>query len=77
MGTVFGFVGSEIGSKMEVLENLRSTNDSENFSTMKKMVEYELASGKLKEKSYISGSRTLLRLHRGLGKLSNQQVERR
>jgi len=66
MGTVFGFVGSEIGNKMDALEQVRLKDRSGNFSTMKKMVEYEIENGLLKESSYVSGSRTLLRLHRGL-----------
>ncbi|XP_054269791.1 ceramide-1-phosphate transfer protein-like [Macrosteles quadrilineatus] len=66
MGTVFGFVGSEIGSKMDALEQVRAKDKSGHFSTMKKMVEYETENGLLKESSYVSGSRTLLRLHRGL-----------
>jgi len=65
MGTVFGFVGSEIGSKMEVLEQVRA-KQADNFSTMKKMVQYEIDNKMLSDNSYVSGSRTLLRLHRGL-----------
>uniref|UniRef100_A0A1B6M8G6 Glycolipid transfer protein domain-containing protein n=1 Tax=Graphocephala atropunctata TaxID=36148 RepID=A0A1B6M8G6_9HEMI len=66
MGSVFGFVGSEISSKMEALEQVRSANRSNNFTTMKNMVQFEIDKGMLKDSSYISGSRTLLRLHRGL-----------
>lgn len=66
MGTVFGFVGSEIGSKMEVLVELRSKHENGNFASMKKMIEYEIENNLLKDSKYMSGSRTLLRLHRGL-----------
>lgn len=66
MGTVFGFVGSEIGSKMEILVELRSKHENGNFATMKKMIQYEIESNLLKDSKYVSGSRTLLRLHRGL-----------
>lgn len=69
MGTVFGFVGSEIGSKMEVLEQFVFKDEDNNYSTMKQMVKYEMDKGLLNDTSYISGCRTLLRLHRGLGKL--------
>lgn len=65
MGSVFGFVGSEIGGKMEILEQL--VNKDNHFQTMKEMVNYEMENGLLQHRSYISGSRTLLRLHRGLG----------
>uniref|UniRef100_A0A1B6CAC8 Glycolipid transfer protein domain-containing protein n=1 Tax=Clastoptera arizonana TaxID=38151 RepID=A0A1B6CAC8_9HEMI len=66
MGTVFGFVGSEIDSKMEVLIELRRKNDNNHFSSMKKMIQYEIENNLLNDTKYVSGSRTLLRLHRGL-----------
>lgn len=69
MGTVFGFVGTEIESKIDVLIDLRQKNDNVHFSSMKKMVQYEIDNNLLKDSNYVSGSRTLLRLHRGLGML--------
>lgn len=66
MGTVFGFVGSEIGSKMDTLVELRSKHENGNFATMKTMIQYEIENNLLKDSKYVSGSRTLLRLHRGL-----------
>lgn len=68
MGSVFGFVGQEISSKMDILEDLRGLDEGNNFGSLKQMVQYEMNSGKIKDTSYVSGSRTLLRLHRGLGK---------
>lgn len=70
MGTVFGFVSKDLKAKMDILnELLKDSNKSENFITVKKMIEYEKQNDLLNKKGYVSGSRTLLRLHRGLGKL--------
>ncbi|RZF37044.1 hypothetical protein LSTR_LSTR017255, partial [Laodelphax striatellus] len=66
LGTVFSFVGSEIKSKMEILVSLKKADENNYFKTMKSMVEYEMKNNLLSDKNYISGSRTLLRLHRGL-----------
>ena len=68
LGTIFGFVGSEISSKMEVLKELKRSDTEDHFSTMKTMVSYERNADLLQDSHYTSGSRTLLRLHRGLGK---------
>lgn len=69
MGSVFSFVSNDLKQKIEVLQ-LKVKEDDENYVTMKKMIEYEIAN-KLLEKngcSNVNGARTLLRLHRGLGK---------
>ncbi|XP_044268372.1 ceramide-1-phosphate transfer protein [Tribolium madens] len=67
MGTVFGFVSKDLKSKMDVLaEFLANEKISDNFVTVKKMIEYERDNQLLHKKGYTSGSRTLLRLHRGL-----------
>lgn len=69
MGTVFGFVSSDVKSKIEILEELRlsSNESSDKFTTFHAMMEYEKTTGLLNKSDYVSGSRTLLRLHRGLG----------
>lgn len=67
MGKVFGFVASDVKSKIEILEELRRGENGEHFSTLKKMIKYESENGLLSKSDYTSGSRTLLRLHRGLG----------
>lgn len=69
LGTIFGFVGSEILSKMDVLRELKRNDIEGNFTTMNSMVEYERTHELLYKSNYVSGSRTLLRLHRGFGKL--------
>ncbi|PNF32371.1 Ceramide-1-phosphate transfer protein [Cryptotermes secundus] len=66
MGKVFAFVASDVKSKIEILEELRQGENGEHFSTLKKMIRYESENGLLNKSGYTSGSRTLLRLHRGL-----------
>lgn len=67
MGTVFGFVSSDVKSKIEILEELRKKENEDKFETISSMVEFEKSTGLLNKNDYVSGSRTLLRLHRGLG----------
>lgn len=69
MGTVFGFVSSDLKQKIEVLIELMNKND-QNYTTIKSMIEYEKESNMLDKGDYTNGSRTLLRLHRGLGIVS-------
>lgn len=71
MGTVFGFVSSDVRSKIEILEAHRQKDNAEQFESFAKMMEYEKSSSLLDKKDYVSGSRTLLRLHRGLGNVNN------
>lgn len=67
MGSIFEFISSDVKEKMDLLYDLLKTqNDSKDFSTVKGMIEYEKHNKLLKKKGYTSGSRTLLRLHRGL-----------
>ncbi|XP_065560583.1 ceramide-1-phosphate transfer protein-like [Artemia franciscana] len=68
LGSLFGFISSDVQSKLEILSTYLA--DSENataFSTVSGMLRCEKESGKLVDSKYISGSRTLLRLHRALG----------
>lgn len=67
MGSVFGFVSSDVKSKIEILEAHRQKENAEQFETFAKMMEFEKSTALLDKKDYVSGSRTLLRLHRGLG----------
>lgn len=69
MGSVFGFVSSDMKSKIEILEALRQKENEKEFESFASMLEYEKSTGLLNKSDYVSGSRTLLRLHRGLGKL--------
>lgn len=69
MGTVFGFVSSDLKSKIEILEDFRRKENYEKFATFNSMLNFEKTTGLLNKSDYVSGSRTLLRLHRGLGTL--------
>lgn len=70
LGSVFGFVSSDVRTKIDILTKFRNETDAEkaeNFLTIKTMMTYEKEANLLKDSKYVSGSRTLLRLHRGLG----------
>lgn len=68
MGSVFGFVSSDVKTKIDILETLRQQENQNQFESFAAMLEFEKSNGLLNKKDYVSGSRTLLRLHRGLGK---------
>lgn len=75
MGSVFTFVSSDVRNKLDILYNLRQQDNEDNkhFDSIKTMLLYEKEASLLRQKGYVSGSRTLLRLHRGLGStLSNR-----
>ncbi|XP_003702820.2 ceramide-1-phosphate transfer protein [Megachile rotundata] len=65
MGSVFGFVSSDLKQKIEILIELVNKND-QNYMTVKSMIEYEKENKLLEKGDYSNGARTLLRLHRGL-----------
>lgn len=67
MGTVFSFVSSDLKQKIDHLNNLLIKEDK--YSTVKSMIEYEKESKLIEKTDYSNGARTLLRLHRGLGKI--------
>lgn len=68
MGTVFGFVSSDVSAKLDILLEFRARQeDADRFVRFSTMMEHEKQSGLLKKADYVSASRTLLRLHRGLG----------
>lgn len=68
MGSIFGFVSSDVRAKVEILEDFRENKEvAEKFESVKKMIVYEKDKELLQKKDYVSGCRTLLRLHRGLG----------
>lgn len=67
MGKVFGFVSSDVTEKVKILEAFRLGDKEADFETFKVMMEHEKESNLLEKKGYVSGSRTLLRLHRGMG----------
>ncbi|EEB16424.1 glycolipid transfer protein, putative [Pediculus humanus corporis] len=71
LGGAFQFVASDVKNKIEILNKFQNEELTKNekliyFSTVKSMVNHEIESNLLKDSKYVSGSRTLLRLHRGL-----------
>ncbi|XP_035213797.1 ceramide-1-phosphate transfer protein-like [Stegodyphus dumicola] len=66
LGSVFGFVASDIISKVNILEEYRRSENANEYATVQSMIEYESSNGITKDTSRPSGSRTLLRLHRSL-----------
>ncbi|KAL7052536.1 hypothetical protein ACKWTF_004896 [Chironomus riparius] len=67
MGTIFGFVSSDIKVKIGILEEFRLNKEvCDKFLSVKSMMDYEMSAELLQKKDYVSGCRTLLRLHRGL-----------
>ncbi|XP_064643254.1 ceramide-1-phosphate transfer protein-like [Lineus longissimus] len=66
LGSVFGFVVSDVKSKMGILTTHLNSDLKEEYKTVQKMIEYEVAnnltSGKVN--GQLNGCRTLLRLHR-------------
>ena len=84
LGTAFGFVSKDINEKVGILKAHRAENP-EHFLTIQAMVAYEVENDLTKAKTssgLLSGSRTLLRLHRTmtfvsrfLGRLQNMKDE--
>lgn len=66
MGSVFSFVSSDLKQKIDILTDLRN-KDTQNYTTVKSMIEYERENKLLEKADFVNGARTLLRLHRGLG----------
>jgi len=68
LGTVFGWVGSDVWAKIVQLEKYLAGEEKEHYQNIKVMIEYEVEHDliKTKKKDDPSGSRTLLRLHRAL-----------
>ncbi|XP_029680667.1 ceramide-1-phosphate transfer protein [Formica exsecta] len=65
MGSVFSFVSSDLKQKIDILTNLLKKNDQQ-YTTVKSMIEYEKENKQLEKPDLSNGTRTLLRLHRGL-----------
>jgi len=66
MGSVFSFVSSDLKQKIDILTELKN-KDTQNYMTIKSMIEYEKENKLLEKADFVNGARTLLRLHRGLG----------
>lgn len=74
MGSIFSFVCSDVKAKVEILEEFRANKEvAENFESVKRLILFEKDKELLKKKDYVSASRTLLRLHRGLGESADPE----
>jgi hypothetical protein len=67
---VFGFVKTEVDEKSAILESLQKNDSADKFASLNSMIAHEEGQGLLKKQGYVSGCRTLLRLHRGMGETS-------
>jgi len=69
LGTVFGWVGSDVWAKIVTLQKYLDNKDiCDKYQNIKEMINYEVEKDliKTKKRDDPSGSRTLLRLHRAL-----------
>lgn len=54
-------------SKIKVMEKHRESENAVYYDSFKKMMKYEKETKLYDQNDFVSGSRTMLRLHRGLG----------
>ncbi|KAK3871967.1 hypothetical protein Pcinc_022924 [Petrolisthes cinctipes] len=66
LGTVFNFVSHDIQKKVTILQCYRKGGAGDYYFSIQSMIEYERENNLLTSNDQQSGSRTLLRLHRGL-----------
>jgi len=66
LGTVFGFVNSDVMEKVDILKEYRKSDLGDHYQTVQGMIEYEVSMKSTNSKKKVSGARTLLRLHRAL-----------
>lgn len=67
LGTVFGFITSDVREKIGILQEHRKSKVGDKYVLVQSMFEFEIANDLTQKKTRpLSGSRTLLRLHRAL-----------
>jgi len=68
LGTVFGWVSTDVDAKLDVLREHRKSEASANYQDVRSMLKYEVDNKliKYKAKDSRTGSRNLLRIHRAL-----------
>ncbi len=68
LGTVFGWVATDVYNKMEVVREHRRGEHKDKYESVQGMLEYEVEANLIKHKAKDSstGTRNLLRLHRAL-----------
>ena len=73
LGTVFGWVATEVYNKMENVRGHRNSDQAAKYETIQTMLEYEIRTNMIKPKAkdFTNGSRNLLRLHWALEYVSS------
>ncbi|GBP61982.1 Ceramide-1-phosphate transfer protein [Eumeta japonica] len=66
IGTVFSFVSSDVKSKIKIMEKHKEGENAMHYDSFRRMMNYERENNLLEKNGFVSGSRTMLRLHRGL-----------
>ena len=68
LGTVFGWVASDVEAKMAIVRGHRAGEHADKYETIQSMLTHEIESNMIKPKAKDSstGTRNLLRLHRAL-----------
>ncbi|EDO47801.1 predicted protein, partial [Nematostella vectensis] len=67
LGSVFGFITSDVRDKIGILQHHREAENGDEYTDVKAMFEFEIENKLTDAKTQpLSGSRTLLRLHRAL-----------
>ncbi|XP_020897268.1 ceramide-1-phosphate transfer protein-like [Exaiptasia diaphana] len=67
LGSVFGFITSDVRDKIGILKHHRSNENGKNYDMVKRMFDFEVEKNLTAAQTKpLSGSRTLLRLHRAL-----------
>lgn len=68
LGTVFGWVASDVLAKIDVLKQHRQSAKGDKYESIESMIKHEIAEGIIQPKARDSttGARNLLRLHRAL-----------
>ena len=66
LGTVFGYINSDILEKVTILKYYREGEISKHYQSVESMMEYEISVKFSASTEQPSGCRTLLRLHRAL-----------
>lgn len=67
LGTVFGFITSGVREKMGILQDYRKSKHGEKYVFIQAMLDFEIENDLTRKTTHpLSGSRTLLRLHRAL-----------
>jgi len=61
-------VGSDVKSKLDILQTYRSGETKDEYETLEKMIQYEKRTQIIDTNKESSGARTFLRLHRALSK---------